>query len=65
MKARSDLVIVRERAEKKMCYRRRDAVAPLRSKCTVRTSEVHPEVHPEVHLTELGAIVALLGSSKS
>ena len=61
MKARNDLVMVRERAEKKKCYRRADAVAPLWSKCTVRTFEVHPEVH----LTELGAIVALLGRSKS
>jgi hypothetical protein len=54
-------VIGCERAEKKMCYRRADAVVPLRSKRAVRTSEVHPEVH----LTELRAIVALLGRSKS
>ena len=50
-----------ERAEKKMCHRRADAVVPLRSKRTKRTSEVCLEVH----LTELGAIVELLGRFKS
>jgi hypothetical protein len=60
VKARSDLVIVRERAEKKMCYMRADAVVPLRSKRTAHTSEVCLEVQ----LTELGAIVALLSHEK-
>jgi hypothetical protein len=53
-------VIVCERAEKKICYMRADAVVPLRSKRTAHTSEVCLEVQ----LTELGAIVALLSHEK-